>query len=339
MQILALVKSAEHVCCRYRLAAFRPFLEAAGHQLELRAWPRFWLSRLFLYRRLPHADVVIVQRKLLPAWQLALLRRRIRWLVYDFDDAVFLHSSYHPYGHDSARRSRRFDDMVAQADLVVAGNDYLRTQAIPAAPSTPVHVVPTCVDVARYPAATHEETRPTVQLVWVGSDNTIKGLERLAPALDEMGKKNSRLELKVICDRSLHLGHLPVRFAPWREATEALEIAAADIGISWLPDDPWSRGKCGLKVLQYMAAGLPVVANPVGLQTRLVRDGVTGFLAETPAEWQQAILRLAGDSALRRAMGRAARERIAREYDVRIGAARWLSLLELLPNRVLPRAG
>src|SRR5256885_8730500 len=124
MRIVALVNSAEHVCCRYRVAAFRAPLEQAGHRLEVRAWPGFWLSRLLLLRSLAHADLVIVQRKLLPAWQLRIIRRRVRWLVYDFDDAVFLRNSYHPRGHDSACRSRRFDAMVGQADLVIAGNDY-----------------------------------------------------------------------------------------------------------------------------------------------------------------------------------------------------------------------
>jgi glycosyltransferase involved in cell wall biosynthesis len=145
--------------------------------------------------------------------------------------------------------------------------------------------------------------------------------------------------LKVICDRSLTLQDLPVAFCPWREASEAGDIAAADIGISWLPDDPWSRGKCGLKVLQYMAAGLPVIANPVGVQAQMVRHGETGFLAETPAEWHQAIARLAADPGLRRAMGQQGRRTLEAEYDVPVGAARWLEVLEQLQGRALRRAG
>ncbi len=318
---------------------FVPISKRPDTRSRLRAWPRSWLSRLLLYRRVSHADVLLVQRKLLAAWQLRLLRRRVRWLVYDFDDAVFLRNSYHPLGHDSPRRSRRFDHTMALADFVVAGNDYLRAQTLPAATASRVHVIPTCVDTARYPMAAHAPAGQTVQVVWVGSVNTIKGLEQLAPVLEDLGKKHTGLQLKVICDRSLNLHHLPVTFTPWQEATEAHEIAAADIGVSWLPDDPWSRGKCGLKVLQYMAAGLPVVANPVGLQARLVRPGVTGFLAETAAEWHQAIRRLAADAELRRRMGRAVRHLVATQYDVRVGAGRWLGLLDRLQHRVLSRAG
>jgi glycosyltransferase involved in cell wall biosynthesis len=114
---------------------------------------------------------------------------------------------------------------------------------------------------------------------------------------------------------------------PWSERGEAADIAAADVGISWVPDDLWSRGKCGLKVLQYMAAGLPVVANPVGVQADLVRHGETGLLARTPAEWVEALRRLAGDPVLRRHMGEAGRRRVEAEFSVAAGATRWLGVL------------
>ncbi len=339
MRIIALVKDPEHVCCRYRIRAFRAHLERAGHRLDIRGWPALWVSRLLLYRSLHHADALIVQRKLLPCWQLRLIRRRVRWLIYDYDDAVFLRNSYNPRGHASAARSRRFDEMVRCADAVVAGNTFLRAQAVSQTDPTRVQVIPTCVDAARYPLAAHEPGGQVVRLVWVGSSSTIKALERLAPVLDDLGKSERGLQLKVICDRSLTLQHLAVEFSPWREAGEAEAIAAADIGISCLPDDPWSRGKCGLKVLQYMAAGLPVVANPVGVQVDLVRHGETGFLADTPAEWHAAIRRLAADPALRREMGRAGRRLVEARYDVPAGAALWIGLLDGLERRSLPRAG
>jgi glycosyltransferase involved in cell wall biosynthesis len=100
-----------------------------------------------------------------------------------------------------------------------------------------------------------------------------------------------------------------------------------------VPDDLWSRGKCGLKVLQYMAAGLPVVANPVGVQADLVRQGETGFLAETPDQWAEAVGRLGSDPALRRRMGRAGRQRVEAEFSVAAGAACWVELLERLEPR------
>src|SRR5262249_19880967 len=152
-----------------------------------------------------------------------------------------------------------------------------------------VVVVPTCVEPASYPVASH--TSSAVRLVWVGSSSTLQGLERFHHVLEAIGRDVPNVRLKLICDRFLELRHLPVDAVPWSEATEAAELADAEVGIGWVPDDPWSRGKCGLKVLQYHAACLPVIANPVGVQADFVRDGATGFLASTPEEWVSAVRR------------------------------------------------
>jgi glycosyltransferase involved in cell wall biosynthesis len=134
---------------------------------------------------------------------------------------------------------------------------------------------------------------------------------------------------------------LPVTFCPWSEATEARELAQGDIGVSWLPPDLWSQGKCGLKVLQYMAAGLPVVANPVGVQAELVRHGETGFLVRSADEWHAAIRQLAGAPRLRQRLGENGRSLVAREYQATQGAAAWLDLLKTFRRAgapALPRA-
>jgi glycosyltransferase involved in cell wall biosynthesis len=162
----------------------------------------------------------------------------------------------------------------------------------------------------------------------VGSASTLQGIKAISPILERLGRLWPGLSLKLVCDQFLQLGHLRILPVPWTKLGEAAEIARADIGISWMPDDDWSRGKCGLKVLQYMAAGLPVVANPVGIHRELVRHGENGFLVETPKEWQEAIGRLAHDPTLRLGMGRAGRQRVEAEYAVAVGAQHWLEILE-----------
>jgi glycosyltransferase involved in cell wall biosynthesis len=331
VRITALVESPDHVCCRYRVEAFRGHLEQAGHRLALRPWPRSCWSRLRLGRVLERTDAVILQRRLLPLWQLYLLRREMPLLVYDFDDAVFLRDSYAARGLASLRRLQRFVATIESADLVVAGNDYLAQQAARWTRPERVCVVPTCTDPARYPLARHRATGAT--LAWIGSSSTLQGLERIRPLLEAIGQRVPGLRLKIICDRFLQLRQVPVMACAWSEATEAAELADCDVGISWLPDDDWSRGKCGLKVLQYMAAGLPVVANPVGVQAEMVRHGVTGFLAQTASQWLEAVARLAADPALRRALGQAGRQRVEAEYSVAAGAQRWLGILDRLGKR------
>jgi glycosyltransferase involved in cell wall biosynthesis len=326
VQLVALVESPDHVCCRYRLRAFRDELAAAEHSLELRPLPRDWWGRLRLGSDLGHADAVILQRRLLPVWQTRLLRRRVRRLIFDFDDAVFLRDSYSAKGAFSRVRSRRFAATVRAANVVVAGNAWLADRAAAAGARRRI-VIPTCANPHLDPTAKHDLAGPGVRLVWVGSASTLRGLERVRPLLEAVGVGVPGVCLKLICDRSLTLEHLPVESCPWSEATEAAEIASADIGISWLPDDDWSRGKCGLKVLQYMAAGLPVVANPVGVQADLVRHGESGFLASSPQEWVEAIARLTHDPELRRRMGAAGRRRVEAEYSVAAGGRLWRELL------------
>jgi glycosyltransferase involved in cell wall biosynthesis len=326
VHLTALVEHQDHVCCRYRLAAFRPFLERAGHTLELVALPRRPWERLWLYRRLRGA-AVILQRKLLPPWEIALLRWSARSLVFDLDDAVFLRDSYAAKGLHDGRRLRRFAATVRVCDAVAAGNAFLARNASRWTSPGRIYVVPTCVDPALYPTAVPRRKDGGVQLVWVGSSSTLRGLETVRPMLEELGTRIPGATLKLICDRFLRFDPLPVVACPWTEAGEAAEIAAADVGVSWIPDDDWSRGKCGLKSLQYMAAGLPVVANPVGVHVEMVRHGETGFLAETTEQWVEAVGRLARDSNLRRRMGEAGRRLLEEKYSVARGAEDWLSLL------------
>jgi glycosyltransferase involved in cell wall biosynthesis len=333
MHVVGLVESPEHVCCRYRLAAYRAAWEEAGHRLELRAIPRGFLARMRLWWSLRAADVVILQRRLLARTHLLMLRRHVRRLVFDFDDLVFERDSYAAHPGASAVRQRRFAATLHAADLVVAGNDFLAAEAARFTRPDKVRVVPTCVEPDWYPAAAHERKGEGVQLVWVGSSSTLQGLERRRPLLDTIARHLPGVVLKVICDRFPRLRAMPVIEVPWSAATEEAEIAGADIGISWLPDDRWSRGKCGLKVLQYMAAGLPVVANRVGVQPELVRHGETGYLADTPQQWVEAVARLAGDPELRRHLGRNGRRLVEQRYSVAAGGRRWLELLAARPSR------
>ena len=228
--------------------------------------------------------------------------------------------------------SSRFARTVQAADIVVAGNSFLAEQAARWVASERIRVIPTCVDTARYPLAPHSSAA-TCQMVWIGSSSTLRGMAQVRPMLEQLGQQIPGLTLKIICDRSLLLQQLPVQFCPWSTETEAADLAGSDVGISWLPDDDWSRGKCGLKVLQYMAAGLPVVANPVGVQAELVQHEVTGFLVRTPQEWRQALARLAESPDLRRRLGARGREAAQTYFDVRRGAQAWLtSCLTDLPS-------
>ncbi len=326
MDLVALVDDEEHVCCRYRLAAYRPYLEAAGHTLTIARLPNSAFGRLAVYRSLRSADVAILQRKLLSQIELAILRRYSRRLIFDFDDAIWLRDSYSEKGFESLRRAARFKATMRTVDSVFAGNQYLADAASRYATAERVRLVPTCIDPSVYPIRT-APPNDAVRLVWVGSSSTLQGLDRFRDVLEAVGREVPGTRLKLICDRFLSFEHLPVDAVPWSSATEARELADAEIGIGWVPSDPWSRGKCGLKILQYQAARLPVVANPVGVQFDLVREGVTGIPAETAQEWVHAIARLAFDPALRESLGNAGRKQVEDQFSVAIGARLWIDAL------------
>jgi glycosyltransferase involved in cell wall biosynthesis len=327
VRIIGLVEDPEHVCCRYRLRAFQAHLEAAGHELKVRSIPRHGWSRLRLWRSLRQADVVILQRRLLSWVHLLLVRRYAKRLIFDFDDAIFHRDSFSTKEGESSCRMRRFIRTVHAADALVVGNAYLQRETARFANVSRIHVVPTCVDPGAYPLAAHQRGGQGVRLVWIGSSSTLQGLERQGPLMSAVARQVPGIECKVICDRFPHFEGMPLVRTRWSQESEARELASADIGISWIPDDPWSKGKCGLKVLQYMAAGLPVVANPVGMHEALVRPGETGYLAQTSAEWIEAIRHLAADPGLRRRLGGAGRRIVERHYGVDQGAELWLRLL------------
>lgn len=327
MRIVGLVEHENHVCCRYRLAAFRSAFAAHGMELELVAIPANLPQRLRLWWHVQNAHAIILQRRLLSIPHILFLRRCAQRLIFDFDDAVFQRDSY-AKSPDSPLRLRRFEAVVKAADLVVAGNDYLAAKACRFVAGDKVQVLPTCVDPSLYPLARHERQGKGVQLVWIGSSSTLQGLETRASLFNAIAEEVKGVQLKIVCDRFPHFGTMQVLPVPWSEDNEAQQLATADIGVSWVPDDAWSLGKCGLKVLQYLAAGLPVVANPVGVQAQLVRHGETGFLVTTPAQWIESVRILAHDAALRKRMGQAARRFVEQHYSMAVGAEEWLRLLK-----------
>ena len=318
MQVLALIESADHVCYRYRFNALAWALAQEGLLLE--ALPiQKGFRRIFSLLAASRAEIVILQRKLLPAWQLAILRRNAKCLVYDFDDAVFRRDSFAQKNQVSDSRLSRFRNIVRAADAVLAGNDYLTQFATAYTDPHRVHCVPTCVAPSWYPLANHRHSGSWARLAWIGQRSMLPSLAAMGEQLTAVGRRLPNVSLRVISDALPQLNGLRTELRPWSSATETNELADADIGISWLCDDLWAPGKCGLKILQYMAAGLPVVANSVGIHRKMVIHAETGFLADSPDEWAEAVSRLAENPSLRARMGAAGRRRVEIEYN----ADRW----------------
>jgi glycosyltransferase involved in cell wall biosynthesis len=326
LNIVALVEAENHVCCRYRIAAFRPYWEAAGHTLTIQPLGKSFRERWKAIRSVRDFDLVILQRKLVSGWETKLLRKRARRLVFDFDDAIWLRDSYSRKGFGSPKRLRRFARIAECADTLVVGNRFLGEQAGLFTKRASIVEIPTCIEPDKYAPLWHDRSPGEMKIVWVGSSSTLQGIEQQHALFDGIAEAIPGMKFKIICDRFPKFDKMPVEEVRWNEATEAAELADVDIGIGWVPDDPWSRGKCGLKLLQYQAAGLVAIANPVGVQAEIVKHGETGLLATTPDEWLNAVSVLANQPELRRQLGQAGRSQVESAYSVAAGARTWLEL-------------
>ena len=305
--ILFVTKGERAASTRYRVTDYLPYWSAAGwsterltHDGSLRCW-------LDILRRARRASVVVVVRRTFRPPMIRLLRAAARYLVFDFDDAIFVRST----GGHSAGKLARFGRTLAACDQVWAGNAYLAENA--ARFNDRVTIIPTAVEAAKYQVSPAKPDS-SLDLVWIGSSSTRKHLMTVLPALERAATRVPALRLKIIADFSVDSEVLQTEAVRWTADGEAVGLASSHIGIAPLPDNAFTRGKCGLKILQYMAAGLPVVASPVGVNAELVRADVTGYTAQTDEEWAAAIQRLAADPDLRERQGEEGRRICLQHY-------------------------
>jgi glycosyltransferase involved in cell wall biosynthesis len=288
---------------------------------------RAYLSRLVDLRSADDHDLVVVEKELFP-YLPAGLERRLASLevpyVLDFDDAIF-----HNYDRADLAPVRwlladKIPRLMREAATVVCGNRYLQRRAREAGASS-TEILRTVIDLDRYPFPT-EPSSETFTIGWIGSPTTVSYLEAVRPALAELtGDADTRLRL--IGAGDLALDGVDAEHLEWSRDTEIEHLREIDVGIMPLPDTPWERGKCGLKLIQYMALGRPVVASPVGANRAIVDDGDAGFLARGPGEWVQALERLREDPKLREAMGRRGREVVEERFSLQARAPELASLL------------
>jgi glycosyltransferase involved in cell wall biosynthesis len=321
-RIMVITTNLQQASFRLWMGALRPLLGARGFDFDVRVRPKSWLARRAMLRDAGGYHAVILHRKLLDPSDARLLRRHARRLIYSIDDAVMYHANR--VGVFSQwRTTRRFEATARVLDHVVAGNEYLA--AMFRERGRVVTVLPTCLDPSHYRVKEHADVTP-INLVWIGSSSTLPYVERHVDAIRAAAARVP-LKLITIADRTLSDAGFAVEHVPWSEQTEADALVRGDIGIAPTPCDRWTLGKCGFKIIQYMAAGLPAIASPVGANAEIVRVGETGMLADTPQQWADAIEQLARDIELRRRMGRAARDVAEREYSLTRAAETWAQLL------------
>src|SRR5713101_1212699 len=270
-------------------------------------------------------DVIFVYREaalLGPAWIEWLLAFR-RPLVFDVDDAIYLADTSQANAWSRRLKSvTKVETICRVARHVTVGNEFLARYAKDRARG--VTVIPSTIDTDVYQIQPRARNRVPV-IGWSGSVTTVPYLMALAPALRRLREKQE-FELRVI-GAKVDIEGLAVRCLPWQAETEPDDLRALDVGLMPLPDDEWSRGKCGMKALQYMALGIPPVVSPVGVNTTIVLDGVNGFSASAEEEWIDRIALLLEDEPLRRSLGQEARRTVEESYSARAHAPRVARIL------------
>jgi glycosyltransferase involved in cell wall biosynthesis len=289
--------------------------------IVLCGWIFMCVTRLWQMRRVRPQDIVVLQRDFLPnSWSFLekRLMRRTGHLVFDLDDAIL------------EQNPQKIRMILGQARRVIVSTPYLAQQVAPFNPN--VAVIPTPVDTDSIKPAPQPHAAAEPVIGWIGTSGNLVYLKSIGDVFRKMAE-NCRFRLRIVSNRTYASEYpkLPpgiLETVDWRLEDETAQLQGFDIGIMPLDPGPWCLGKGGFKLLQYMAAGLPVVASPVGFNRELIRHGVNGFLAGSAEEWEQYLSQLLSDRDLRRRMGQQGRQLVEKEFSLRPTFAKLLRVID-----------
>ena len=344
--------------CRFRIAQFIPYLESAGFEVTLQSLftPEFfrlvykpgqYLRKAITFaglslRRLgsllataSRFDVVFIYREMFPLGpplvERLLAARGRPPIVFDFDDAIFLPSVSEANRLISAlKQPGKVSTIIRHSNHVIAGNDYLAAYARRF--NDAVTVIPTSVDLSRFvprlgSASGNGATSEPLVVGWIGSPTTGQYLRMLTPVLQELSKRHAFVLRISGTALPVSIPGVRVDNTPWTLGREVELFNTCDVGVYPLPDDDWSKGKCGFKAIQFMACGVPVISSVVGVNREIIEDGVNGFLASTGEEWVRKLDRLLSDATLRRRFADAGRRTIQERYSLDVNAPKLAATL------------
>ena len=323
---------------RYRLEQWEPLLRERGVEItyapfeddelhsivykpgqmgkKLQLVTRNLARRLSTISKAKNYDLVYILREAAllgpPVFERLIAQQRIPF-VFDFDDAIFVSYRSPSNGYLSYLKfASKTKTICRLASHVMVGNPYLAEYARQV--NDNVTVVPTTIDTQKYQVRRPKTDDGPLTIGWTGSFSTVQHLDTLRGALKKLAETEN-VRLRVIGTPSYELAPIDVEAMPWRAATELEDLCAIDIGVMPLPDDNWSKGKCGLKALQFMALGIPTICSPVGVNTDIIQDDQNGFIAATEDEWVEKLSRLLRSAELRRRLGHAGRVTVEEKYS------------------------
>jgi len=340
MRVLALVPALYDTSPsqRYRLEQWEPLLREHGVEItyapfedeelhalvyesgmigkKARLVGRGLGRRLSLIRKVKDYDLVYILREaalLGPPVFERLIHQRDVPIVFDFDDAVFVSYRSPSNGYLSYLKFASKTKTICRiASHVMVGNPYLAEYARQV--NDRVTVIPSTINTERYQAPPAKNSSGPLVIGWTGSHSTVQHLDTLRSALKKLAQRES-FRLRVIGTPKYECPTVEVEAMRWRAETEPEDLSVIDIGVMPLPDDRWSKGKCGMKALQFMAMGIPTICSPVGVNTDIIQDDQNGFIAASEDEWVEKLSRLLRSRELRQRLGQAGRATVEQKYS------------------------
>lgn len=328
MKLLVISNNPSRPSFRQRVEMFLGLLAEKGIESQVHKLPQSYVTRWKLFKKSADFDAVLLHKKCLNAFDAHCLRKHARKIIYDFDDAV-MYKAGQPDAEQTSHM-RLFERTTKLADCVIAGNEYLAMYARRF--NSNVHIVPTGLTVDEYRKKTTRPNDGKVRLVWIGSNATLNYMEQLKEALEEVGRLFDHVVLRIICDEFFPMDNITVEERAWSVETQAADLATSDIGLAPLPDNRFTRGKCAYKILQYMAAGLPTIASPVGANHQYIEISNAGLLARDKEEWVEKITTLVKDGRLRAQMAKAA-DKFVKQFDRTVLVERLSSIISNCVSR------
>jgi len=311
----------------------KEYFEAQGKLNKLLIVFKSYLKRFLQLKNLKEKDVVLIEYELFPFfpafYEKKLRKKGVKYLV-DYDDAIF-----HRYDLNKNFLIKKFlrnkiKEVIKNASKVIVCNKYLENYAKKY--NSNISILHTVVLLDKYIEKSKKFKKNSNKFIvgWIGSRTTSKYILEILPVFEKLKDLNIQFNL-VGFDESLLDDEMKKKFninvIPWREDTEIDNILEFDVGIMPLDDTPWSRGKCGFKLIQYMSCKKPVIASPVGINKDIVDENV-GFLAENLEDWKKYIKKLYKDEKLRRKMGEKAFEKVLEKYNYEKNCEKYLNLID-----------
>lgn len=324
IKTLFLIKSLKTPSSRIRVADLQEKLTGHGIMPSVIPLPLNVIDKWSLFCKAREYDVVVLQKRLLNIVDFHILRKSSKCLVFDFDDAIYLKNaspSQNPSDYRSKSREDKFRRTVKNSDMIIAANRTLAGKAASEVPGKPVRIIASPVNTDEIPVKKSWTLGKPIVIGWVGSSSTLRYIEHIRDVFPMLGKKYDFI-LKIVADKAPDIPGVNVQFVPWKLETQYENIVSFDIGLMPLSRDPFSEGKAAYKLLQYMAAGVPSVSSPVGMNSEFTAGEEYCLEAESIQDFADKISMLIENQSLRENYGLKGRKLMENHFSISVTAGK-----------------